>query len=449
MSESFTSISAEEAESRIVVICAENPTKLDLVTATSSEFFSVKWRTCFEALQELRVEYEDGIDPLIVFDRVKDRVKGIRLPDLINVDANPAMIASYSDIVREEASKRRLRLGLHRAISSIAEGATAEEAMATAASAIKDAAIEDRGNARGIGDIVRDNILDLIDKAERKAKGEVCVTGIPTGIEKLDLMGMLKPEIVTLVAARPGMGKTALLLTLANGANRGGAGVHVINLEDGEASYARRTISLGSGVDTTDMTALSLTRSHMASMMQMAENARKRTGWIVDSTAGKTASGIVRDVRMQAVKNNTKVVIVDYIQLVKGETEAGRRDKKTRLAEAMTIFAEAAKRDGMAYVIGSQLNRDCEKREDKRPLPTDTSGCGELEEMSKAILMIYRPAVYGDRYAKDQYRGSERPGQRTGELIPESVMELLVRKNNDGLTGTVLCDWRPEKMRIQ
>jgi replicative DNA helicase len=262
-------------------------------------------------------------------------------------------------------------------------------------------------------------------------------------------MGMLRPEIVTLVAARPGMGKTALLLTLANGVNKSGAGVHVVNLEDGEGSYARRTISLGSGVDTTNMSALSLTKSDMASMMQMAESARKRTGWVVDSTAGKTASEIVRDVRMSANDNGTRVVVVDYIQLIKGESEAGKRDKKTRLAEAMTIFAEAAKRDNMAYVVGSQLNRDCEKRDDKRPLASDTSGCGELEEMSKAILMIYRPAEYGDKYAKGQYKGKEYPGQTSGQPIPGNVMELLVRKNNDGLTGTVLVDWQPERMRIR
>lgn len=446
--EDYTSISAIEAESRIIAICAENPAKLEMVTADPSDFMSLKWRACLVALREIAVEYDNCADPLVLLDRVKEQAEGITLADLINVDASPGLIEQYSDIVRNEASKRRLRMGLRSALELLDKGATASDGASRAALAIQEASIGTKHEARGIGDIVTDRILSLIDMAERKARGETCVTGISTGIERLDDMGMLKPGIVTLVAARPGMGKTALLLTIANGCNLAGAGVDVFNLEDGEGSYASRTISLGSGVNTVAMNALNLTRDNMASMLQMAERARLRTGWLVDSAAGLTASEIVRAVRVRAEKNGTKVVVIDYVQLVKGESEAGKRDKKTRIAEAMCIFAEAAKRDNMAYLVGSQLNRDCEKRDDKRPLASDTSGCGELEEMSKAILMIYRPAVYGDKYAHGQYANNPIEGQKTGGLIPGSVMEILVRKNNDGMTGTVVADWRPERMRI-
>jgi replicative DNA helicase len=186
----------------------------------------------------------------------------------------------------------------------------------------------------------------------------------------------------------------------------------------------------------------------MAKMMSAAEKANGRRGWLVDSSGGLTASEIVRSVRRSSMLNDTKLVVVDYVQLVRGESMAGKRDKKTRIAEAMVIFAEAAKRDKMAYLVCSQLNRDCENRDNKRPFPSDMSGCGELEEMSKAIIMIYRPHVYGDKYEAGQYEGQERPGQKKGQAIPGSVMEILVRKNNQGLVGTVLADWRPERMRI-
>jgi replicative DNA helicase len=314
-----------------------------------------------------------------------------------------------------------------------------------AALAIIDAGIGQQADAKPIGQLMKERALDMIDKAERKAKGELCVTGIPTGIPKLDAMGLLRPKIVTLVAGRPAMGKSAITLAIANGTNRAGAGVHVFQLEDGEEAYGDRALSLASGVNTMRMNSLELTRSDMASLMDAVNRGMDRKGWLVDSRSGITADEIVRCARRNAEANNTRVVVVDYVQIL-GALKG--HDMQAKIAHAMDVFADAADRDNMSYLVGSQLNRECEKRDNKRPVLSDLAECGKLEQRSKCIMMLYRPAVYGDKYAQGQYAKAPRDGQRTGEVIHPTVMEILLRKNSQGETGTVMATWEPERMRI-
>jgi hypothetical protein len=171
------------ADSRIVAICAESISKLDFVTAKASDFMSIKWQACFVALCELRTEYSDDADALVLMDRVESMVDGITLADLVNVDANPPMIERYSEIVREEASKRRLRLGLSGVLHELEKGASASEGLSMALEAIKRAEIGQDTDARPVGDMVTERVVLLIDMVERRAKGEECITGVSTGNE--------------------------------------------------------------------------------------------------------------------------------------------------------------------------------------------------------------------------------------------------------------------------
>lgn len=447
MSKEFTSVSAEEAESRIIAICAENPTKLDLVTAEPADFLSVKWRTCFEVLRDLQAEYGDGVDPLIVFDRVKDQAQGIELSDLINPEATPVMIERYSEIVREEASKRRLRLGLSGVLYELEKGATASEGLSMASRAISDATLGTPDSAQLIGDIVKERFLELAEIADRIAKGDQSATGLTTGHEKLDeTLGGLQPGIVTLLAARPAMGKSLLALCISNAVSKTCNGVHIFSLEDTRASYADRVLSMGSQVNSKLIRSCQISQGQRIDLQGAAERIMKRDNWLVDDRSGITAEEVVRCARRNRDKNGTKLVIVDYIQLVRGERGQGPRD---RISEAVNCFGDAAKADGISYLVLSQLNRSLESRDDKRPLLSDLKESGTLEERAKAVIMLYRPAVYGDKYAKGQYAGRQINGQVSGQPIPEHVIEMHVRKNSQGQTGAVLGTWLPERMTIK
>lgn len=450
MTIAFTKQTALDAEHRVIAICVLFPKSIDLVTAADDDFLDPRWRACMRTLRELYSQHGENLDSLVLEDALLLKLKHqgidwVTLPDLINLDATPQLIGTYSEIVREEACKRRIKLGLGLALDSLQQGTTASEALTMASQAIREATIGQPDAALSIGDIVKGRYLELAETADKITNGDASATGISTGIKRLDaVLGGIQSGIVTLLAARPAMGKSAMALNLANHASKIGCGVHKFSLEDTRSAYADRVISMGSGVSSKSIRSCQLNRGELQAMSDAGDRIRERTNWIVDDRSALTAEEIVRCVRRNAEANGTRLVIVDYIQLLKGEQRQGQREM---LSEAINCFGDAAKSDDMAYLVLSQLNRSLESRDDKRPLLSDLKECGTLEERAKAVIMLYRPEVYGEKFARDQYKGSDL-NVHVGEPIPESVMEILIRKNSNGQTGTVLATWRPERMVI-
>lgn len=444
----FTDPVAAEAEHRVIAICCEFPDRIDLVAAEPEDFFDLRWRKSWEALQDLHREHGDKLDSLMVMDQLRSRVANVDYAELINCDADPVLIQRYADIVREQASQRRLKLGLGSVVSRIGSELNADEASSEASRVLREALVGQPDDSSTVREVLAKEILSIADKLERMKNGEVGATGIPTGIAKLDaVLGGWQYGIVTLIAGRPGMGKSALALNAAEEAAGQGVGTHVFTLEDTKRVYGQRLLAMHSGVGTEKLRDLTgFTRGDLQAIQRAAEKIGKMERWLIDDRTNISAEEIVRCVRRKANENNTKLVIVDYITLLK---KARGQNNREMIEDAMRTFAAAAKRDEMAYLVLAQLNRDCEKRDDKRPLQSDLKECGTLEEASKAIVMVYRPFVYEEKFVHGQYKGQEVPGQRAGERIPASVIEILIRKNSNGRTGPVLAKWIPERMTIE
>lgn len=419
---------ALEAEHRIIAICCENPKKIQEVTALDQDFAAPQWRACMRALRELQAEHGDELDSLTVMDRINASDLPLGYDDLINLAAEPHMLGRYSDMVREAACKRRLLSGLSEVMGKAKAGHSASECVSEASQVLAQATMGQPDQARTIGQLASARILEISEMAEAKAKGDKSATGIPSGIQNLDdLIGGFQLGIPTVIAARPGMGKSALSLNITNHASKAGIGVHVFSLEDTSATYTDRVLSMGSRVSGEDIRCLNLNSHDLGAIRSAAERIHKRKHWLVDDRSGITAEEVVACARRNMERNETRMVIVDYIQLLRGRYNQGTREK---LDEAMHIFGDAAKRDRMAYVILSQLNRNLESRDDKRPLLSDLKESGTIEERAKCVLMLYRGHVYSNK-------------------VSESEMEILVRKNTAGRTGTAMAEWIPEQMRIK
>src|SRR5690606_13895860 len=250
-------------------------------------------------------------------------------------------------------------------------------------------------SASTIGQIVQRRLKELERLEQERMRGGSVLTGFPTGIAELDAkIGGWQPGIVSIIAARPGTGKSSLGLATADACSAAGFGVHVFSLEDGEAPYADRSMSRISRVPAESIRRLRLDRGQFRDLQDAMRKLGRRKGWLFDDRSGITADEIVRSVRRHKRDNNTKVVIVDYIQLVRKPHP--RMSAHEALSENITTLADAAKQDRIAYVVMSQLNRSLEQREDKRPMQSDLRESGSLEERSKCIIGIYRGSVYGD-----------------------------------------------------
>lgn len=311
-------------------------------------------------------------------------------------------------------------------------------------------------DASTIGDVVKRRIVEIERQEAERRDGVRTLTGFPTGVEKLDeKLGGWQPGIVSIIAARPAMGKSSLGLATADACSKAGAGVHLFSLEDTEAAYADRAMSRTSQVPAQKIRNCDLQRGDMDGLQTAIRSLARRQGWLFDGRSGITAEEIVRSARRRKKDNRTKVVIVDYVQLVR--KPSFRMSTHEALGEIVTTLADAAKADGMAYVVMSQLNRELEKRDDKRPMMSDLRESGSLEERSKCIIGVYRGAAYKlppkqgidfDCECDLKKSGGTCQHTPTDEQF-QSQVKLMVLKNSNGPTGVITADWNGPTTRME
>lgn len=348
----------------------------------------------------------------------------LNLPDLPSV-------VEYAKQIRDAALNRSVRRALVDVLASEETGGTELLSMALASMSKLDGDLPDE--AVSICELVKSRLRRLGQIEEERRNGGRSLTGYPTGVATLDaLIGGWQSKIVTVVAARPAMGKSSLGLATADACSEAGFGVHLFSLEDTEEAYADRTMSRLSGVPAESMRNASLNRVQMHDMTHAIGGLKARR-WLIDGRCGISADEIVRSVRKHRKANGTRVVIVDYVQLVK---RPPRMSPHEALTEIVTALADAAKQDDLAYVVMSQLNRSVESRNDKRPMMSDLRESGSLEERAKCVVALYRGAYYSPKAVPGiDYNPETQPEPYGAEFA--RMAQLLVLKNNNGATGMV------------
>lgn len=348
----------------------------------------------------------------------------------------------YARLLQDHALKSRLRMTLAELLEDAkSDEYTGAEVLSRALGGLACFDAEQPEDAQPIAAIIKQRLAQLDEIQKQRALGQDAATGFPTGIVRLDeKLGGIQPGIVTIVAARPAMGKSGFARSIADACSAKGYGAHVFSLEDTRRSYADRVMASESGVPVEAIRSATLARWQLEAMQIAVPALLQRDHWLFDDRSGITASEIVRSVRRHKRANKTRVVIVDYIQLVERERELGRANAHEVLTAHMKTFATAAKQDQIAYVVLSQLNRELEKRQDKRPTLSDLRESGSLEEHAKCVIALYRGSVYGE----EPKRGVDFPQDRfavpTKEQF-ERMVQILVLKNNDGQLGAVTAEW--------
>jgi len=355
-------------------------------------------------------------------------------------------VHAYADIVRDQRLKRRVIAAAGEVLQLAHTNCSGDELLGEANARIGRIDGPQAESARGIGEVCWDRFKALEKFAQEKERtGKQPLTGVSTGVKKLDeKTGGYQRGIVSIIAGRPAMGKSAAARAAADAMSETGNGVHVFSLEDSEQAYADNQLAKLSGVAGSKIRAADLNGDDIGHVFAAVMRMRQRTNWLLDERGGLSASEIVRAVRRHADKNNTQGVVIDYLNLLRLPKRATSAEE---LGEAMQTFADAAKADHMAYVVLAQLNRDIEKRVDKRPQMSDLRGSGEIEEKCKLAIGVYRGSYYGGKPKRGvDYECDCPEGARACEHTPsdedfEHDIQLVVMKNNNGPTGVVHAYW--------
>lgn len=418
----------EEAESACIGIALAFPERIDEAALKPGEFFSPLWQAVWAMLCQLR-DAGEAIDPLIVAAKLEPKVTLANLARALELSFGRELIGDYAEIVRGASITRRVALALSGTLAraksgELTDSALLDEAMrAIAAVDVGDVTIGETMPA-----ITRRAVGEYLEAADAHRHGRAVFAGVATGIALLDeSIGGLQRGMVTIVAARPRMGKSTLGLAFADNVSATGAGVHVFSLEDTARSYHDRAIARLSGVSGQRLRAGIADRRELDLAIAAAEVIRSRKNWFVDDRSGLSAEDVVRCVRRKRRELDTQVVVLDYISKLRLPRANSVHDA---MAAVSKVLADAARQDGLVYVVLSQLNRECEKRDDKRPLLNDLRAGGTLEEDSRCVLMLYRDSLYNPHANPNQ-------------------IEILVRKNSHGESdGTIVANWSGSGFRI-
>jgi replicative DNA helicase len=363
-----------------------------------------------------------------VLERVGGRAQLAMLQESTPTAAN---VEYHARIVRDRARKRRLiRAGGTVTELGLDESLDADEAENQASAAIY-AATDEQGSsgAEQLG-AMAEKLMDEIDAALKSGEE---VVGLTSGFKDLDRMtGGFRDGDLVIVAGRPSMGKSAWMAGLALHVGiELGEPVGILSLEMSKQQMSERMLGYQARVD--------LLRLHKKAGLSDAEYERlaqamgpvREAPIVLDDPPELDELGLRLRARQMRSRGGIKVLIVDYLQLMKGRSGV-RDDNRVQEVSGISRTLKAVARELRIPVVAiSQLSRACEQRPDKHPILSDLRESGSLEQDADLVLFLYRD----EYYTREK---SDKPG----------IAEVVIAKHRNGPTGAVDLVFRKECARF-
>lgn len=389
-----------EAEQSVLgAILSESEAIHKVVDILSPEDF---YREAHAKIYELMLElYEknEPVDIITLGSLAKDKgvieeIGGITyLSSLVDTMPTAANIVQYAKIVREKAILRELINVANEIIERSHEtDIDIEEYVDDAERMIFQVSEKKfKPSFFPIKDIVKENVKTIWKLYEQKQ----AITGIPTGFIELDrLTSGLQPCDLIVVAGRPSMGKTAFCMNIAQYVSMlkdSPIPVGIFSMEMSKEQLVTRMLSSEAEVDHAKLRTGNFSSVELQRIFQAAGRLSEARIFIDDSPSMSILELRARARRL-CREHNVGLIIIDYLQLIKGRGTAERREQE--ISEISRFLKSLAKELRIPVIAISQLNRMVEQREDKRPRLADLRESGAIEQDADLILFIYRDEVY-------------------------------------------------------
>lgn len=291
------------------------------------------------------------------------------------------------------------------------------------------------------GQSLRDSLTESLKLAEQRQAAYLggLPTGIPTGISDLNrLTGGRRGSQLIILAARPAMGKTALMLHFAKSAALNGTPVCIFSLEMSHVSLSDRLLLSECEVEVNRFRNGDLSGDDWRQLNEASAQLEKLPIHVDDNAV---VSMRYIKTRCHILKKQGKcgLIMIDYLQLADTSTKERNRNREQEIAQASRQAKIIAKELDVPVVLLSQLSRECEKRADKQPQLSDLRESGAIEQDADVVGFIFRPAYYGlDRIETLKY----------GNISTSGLGIINIAKQRDGATGLVAFSHNPSMTKI-
>ncbi len=307
-----------------------------------------------------------------------------------------------------------------------------------------------------------DAVKTAIDMANAAYMRDGHLSGLATGFRDLDRrMGGLQPSDLIIIAGRPGMGKSSLATNVAfhiahsyepvqqadgSMAAASGGVVGLFSLEMSAEQLATRIISEQTEIPSSKIRRGEITETDFEKLVACAQT-MQRIPLYIDQTGGISIAQLAARARRLKRQRGLDVIVIDYVQLMQGSSNRAAQGRVQEITEITTGLKALAKELNVPIIALSQLSRQVESRDDKRPQLSDLRESGSIEQDADVVLFVYR-----DEY----YLRNKEPEPGTPEHLEweeklrkvEGKAEIIIAKQRHGPTGTVQMGFQGEFTRF-
>ena len=428
---------AVDVEEKVIGAIVNDPDHLpEIISFLTPECFYEPINAKIFCIISRMYDANEAIDLFTVSQRLKtdpelkETKANVRLIGYTQQVAIGANLVSYATVVKEMFVRRNL-------IISAQQLASKANDLGTDLSDVLDFQLNtaDSSNEIALGSNGAHHIAKTLSKTLKQAESRQILaqsgqaTGITTGLTDLNrLTGGWQPSQLIVLAARPAMGKTALMLHFAKEAARAGTPVCIYSLEMSDISLANRLLLSESDVDAWRFRSGHLTPEDWKQLEAAAATLEKLPIYVDDNPV----------VSMRYVKSRSKLmqkrgqcglILVDYLQLADTATDKKNRNREQEIAQASRQAKIIAKELNVPFILLSQLSRSVEGRADKVPILSDLRESGAIEQDADIVSFIYRPAYYKLESIETD---------SLGVISTEGLGVIYIAKQRDGATGQVV-----------
>jgi replicative DNA helicase len=395
----------------------------------AEDFYAERNRIVFAAIRDMQANGRTQIDSVTVAEFLEKRKEladagGPQyLVELLEAVPHAAHTRHYAEIVVEKSRRRSLESFAMRVIQRSGDQSVDTEDLIAESEADLFQTIDVRTTAgpEQIGDI-------LVDVMASLSTGKAVSPPVPTTFRDVDEMAGGYPiGGLTILGARPSSGKTALMCGSALRLAEVGEPVLFCSYEQNRLELPMRLLAIYSGIAFTKMQRGWTTPQENQEIVIRASMMSNLPVFL--DTSSPDINRLQSMIRRQVRKNKIKVAFVDYLQLIDPADRKVNREQQ--VAQMTRSLKRLAMQLGISIVVASQLNRDVEKRQTKRPTLADLRESGAIEQDADLAMLMWRPH-WGDPDGK-----------------PDTFAEIVVAKQRNGPTGVQILDWHAPTMTFR
>lgn len=389
---------------------------------TGDDFYRSEHRPIFRAMEGL-VGQNKPLDIVTLAESLElqgelDTVGGLTyLTELASSTPTASNVAAYAEIVQERSTVRKLIGVAHEIAESGFNPQGRDSARLIDEAESKVFKIGDERPSRGGPEGVRPLLTKAIEKIDELYLTKGALTGISSGFQDLDaITSGLQPSDLVIIAGRPSMGKTALMMNIAESAViSGNKPVLVYSLEMPSHSLVMRMLSSLGRIDQTKIRNGQLSDDDWPRLTSAVTLLNDKP-LFVDDTPGLTPNEMrSRTRRIVREHGPVGMIVVDYLQLM--QTSGTPENRAVEISEISRSLKSIAKEFDCPVIAGSQLNRGLEQRTDKRPIMSDLRESGAIEQDADLIMAVYRDEVYHE------------------DTPDKGIAEIIILKQRNGPIG--------------